>query len=112
MKQRFRPLACSLTLAMLAALPNDATALVRHKQKAAEATGTRHHANGEPKKGKHAARVETARHKKSPAADAPATPQLSGDLAAVKNAIDLARKTKTAEATAIEKTIGDTAGQR
>ena len=42
----------------------------------------------------------------------PATPPLSGDLAAVKQAIDLARKAKTGEATAIEKTIGDPAAQK
>ena len=37
---------------------------------------------------------------------------LSGDLAAVRNAIDLARKAKTSEATAIEKTIGDPAARK
>jgi soluble lytic murein transglycosylase len=37
---------------------------------------------------------------------------LSGDVAAVKNAIDLMRKAKTAEATAMEKTIGDPAAQK
>ena len=39
-------------------------------------------------------------------------PPLSGDLAAVKQAIDLVRKAKTGEATAIEKTIGDPAAQK
>ncbi len=37
---------------------------------------------------------------------------LSGDLAAVKNAIDLARKAKTSEATAIQKTISDPAARK
>ena len=37
---------------------------------------------------------------------------LSADLAAVKNAIDLARKAKTGEATAIQKTIGDPAARK
>ena len=37
---------------------------------------------------------------------------LSADLAAVKDAIDLARKAKTTEATAIQKTIGDPAARK
>jgi soluble lytic murein transglycosylase len=37
---------------------------------------------------------------------------LSGDLAAVRQAIDLTRKAKTAEATATEKAIGDPAAQK
>ena len=37
---------------------------------------------------------------------------LSGDLAAVRNAIDLARKAKTSDATAIEKTIADPAARK
>jgi soluble lytic murein transglycosylase len=37
---------------------------------------------------------------------------LAADLAAVKNAINLARKAKTSEATAIQKTIGDTAARK
>jgi soluble lytic murein transglycosylase len=45
----------------------------------------------------------------SPVAD---TPPLSGDLAAVKNAIDLTRKAKISEATAIEETITDPAARQ
>ena len=41
-----------------------------------------------------------------------AAPPLSGDLAAIKNAIDLARKAKTGEATVIGQTIGDPAAQK
>src|ERR1700682_3307307 len=41
-----------------------------------------------------------------------AAPPLSGDLAAVRDAIDLARKAKTNEATAIQKTIGDPAARK
>ena len=47
----------------------------------------------------------------APAQTAPATP-LSGDLAAVKQAIDLVREGKTREATAIEKSIGDPVAQK
>ena len=52
------------------------------------------------------------RRKSTPSVDAATAAPLSGDLAAVKNAIDLARKARTSEATAIEKTIGDPAAQK
>jgi soluble lytic murein transglycosylase len=112
MNQRFRPLTCFFTLAMLAALSTDATALARHDQikharKPHEATGTRHHKKAVLKKRGH---VAAARHKSAPSADV--TPPLSGDLAAVKTAIDLMRKAKTGEATVVEKTIGDPAAQK
>jgi soluble lytic murein transglycosylase len=117
MNQRFRLLTCFLTLAMLAALSSDATALARYKQtrdskKVHEATGAGHHRNAGLKKREHAAAVAAARRKSAPSVDAAAEPQLSGDLAAVKNAIDLARKAKTSEATVIEKTIGDPAARK
>ncbi len=111
MNRRFRPLTCFLALAILAALSGDAAALarpkqVRHAEKPHETRAVRHHGK------EHAVHVDAARHKKAPSADAAAAPQLSGDLAAVKNAIDLARKAKTGEATVIEKTIGDPAAQK
>jgi soluble lytic murein transglycosylase len=46
------------------------------------------------------------------ASPVPATPALSGDVAAVKQAIDLVRKGKTAEATAIKKSVGDPVAQK
>jgi soluble lytic murein transglycosylase len=118
MNQRFRPLTCFFTLAMLAALSTDATALARHDRthharKPHEATGARHHKKAALKKRGH---VAAARRKSAPSADV--TPQsaaaspLSGELAAVKTAIDLARKGKTSEATVMEKTIGDPAAQK
>jgi peptidoglycan lytic transglycosylase len=119
MNRRFGPLTCFLSLAMFAALSSDAMALAaRHKQnehaKKADAAGkAAHHSTS--KKGKHA-RAEAARHKSEPAAKASpetaAAPPLSGDLAAIKDAIDLVRKGKTADATAVEKTIGDPAAQK
>jgi peptidoglycan lytic transglycosylase len=118
MNQRFRPLTCFFTLAMLAALSTDATALARHDQirragKPHEATGVRHHKKAALKKRGH---VAAARRKSAPSVDAPpqsaAASPLSGDLAAVKTAIDLARKAKTGEATVAEKTIGDPAAQK
>jgi soluble lytic murein transglycosylase len=119
MNQPFLPLTCLFTLATLAALSSDALALGRHKQTphakmAQEATGERHHVA--LKKLAHAAHVAAARRKSAPSVDElpqrPAVPPLSGDLAAVKNAIDLVRKAKTGEATAIEKTIGDPAAKK
>lgn len=117
MNQRFRPLTCFLTLAMLAALSSDATALARYKQtrdskKAHEATGARHPRNAGLKKRGHVVDVAAPPRKSALAVDAAAEPPLSGDLAAVKNAIDLARRTKTGEATVIEKTISDPAAQK
>ena len=117
MNQRFRLLTCFLALTLLAALSSDATALARYKQtrdpkKAHEATGAGHHRNAGLKKREHVPAVAVAGRKSATSADAAAEPQLSGNLAAVKNAIDLARKAKTSEATVIEKTIGDPAAQK
>jgi soluble lytic murein transglycosylase len=60
--------------------------------------------------------VAAGRRKPAPAIDAPApnaaaTP-LPGDLAAIKQAIDLVRKGKTGEATGIKKSIGDPVAQK
>jgi soluble lytic murein transglycosylase len=119
MHQRFAPLTCFLTLAALVAHSGNAVALDRHKptqssRKAHETTGAGHHRTAALRKRGHKAHDKVA-HKSAPSADAsqkpPALP-LSGDLAAVKNAIDLMRKAKTAEATAMEKTIGDPAAQK
>ena len=117
MNQRFRPLTCFLALALLAALSSDATALARYKQtrdskKAHEATGARHPRNAGLRKRGHMLDVAAPPRKSALAVDAAAASPLSGDLAAVKNAIDLARKAKTGEATVIEQTIGDPAAQK
>src|SRR5712671_6113048 len=121
MNRRFGPLTCFLTLAMLAALSSDAVALARHKQiqharKADAASKAGHHRKSALKKSRHALHVAAARRKPAPPVDVPpqtaAASPLSGDLAAVKQAIDLVRKAKTGEATVIEKTIGDPAAQR
>jgi soluble lytic murein transglycosylase len=116
MSQRFRPLICFLSLAMFAAFPSDATALARYKQtrdskKTQEDRGARHHRNVGLKK-REAADVTAARRKSAPSVDVAAESPLSGDLAAVKNVIELARKAKTSEATVVEKTIGDLAAQK
>jgi soluble lytic murein transglycosylase len=119
MNQCFRPLTCFFSFAMLAALSNDAVALARHKQiqharRADAATKAGHQRNSALKKGRHAAhaqRSKPARSINEPVQTAAASP-LSGDFAAVKQAIELVRKAKTGEATVIEKTISDPAAQK
>jgi soluble lytic murein transglycosylase len=117
MNQRLRPLSCFLTLAVLAVCSTDAASRAGDKpqqtKKPHEATGVPHHGSAALKKAAHARHVAAAQRKPTRSSDVPppaadAAP-LSGDLAAVRNAIDLARKAKTSEATAIEKTISDPA---
>jgi len=122
MNQRFRPLTCLCALAMLTAYSSDAAAAARHKPthhaKKADAgpkhAGRKHQAAH--KKAKHAANTAAARRKSTKSTDAPApaatAAPLTGDLAAVRQAIDLVRKGKTGEATAIGKTIADPAAQK
>jgi soluble lytic murein transglycosylase len=120
MNQRFGPLTCVFSLAMLATFSSAASAHTRQKQiehakKAHTASKAGHHHHAALKKDKREKDKHSARHKSEPAAKAPETaetPPLSGDLAAVKNAIDLARKAKITEATAAEKGIGDPAAQK
>jgi soluble lytic murein transglycosylase len=121
MNQLLHPLSCLLTLAVLALCSTDAAARANHKPQHAkrphEATATRHHRNAALKKAGHANKVVALPSKPpTPSGDA-ASPSddaspLSADLAAVRNAIDLARKAKTSDATAIEKTIGDPAARK
>jgi soluble lytic murein transglycosylase len=119
MNQRLGPLSCFVALAALASFSSDALALARPKQvehaKKADATSKAEHRRGAgPKKDKHAehaARRKSESSAKSSPEKAEAPP-LTGDLAAVKNAIDLVRKAKTADATAAEKAIGDPAAQK
>jgi soluble lytic murein transglycosylase len=124
MNQRLRPLSCLLTLATLAVFSTDAAARASHKPqhakkshaKSHETAGGRHHRNAALRKTGHAKRVAAAQRKSTRSGDAPppsaAAPPLSGDLAAVKEAIALARKAKTSEATALKNTIGDPAVQK
>ena len=120
MSQRLRPLFCFLISALLAVCSTGAIARANHKpqhaKKPHEASGARHHRNAAHEKAGHAKRSaakerESARSSAAPPASVEASP-LSADLAAVKNAIDLARKAKTTEATAIQKTIADPAARK
>ena len=121
MNRHFGTLTCFSTLAMLAAFSSDAIARANHEKiphtrKAEAPTRAGHQRNSELKKGRHAAHVAAARRKPAVSIDVPAqtaaAPPLSGDLAAVKQAIGLVRKAKIGEATAVEKTIGDPAAQK
>jgi soluble lytic murein transglycosylase len=118
MNQRLRPLSCFLALAVLAIPSTDAGARASHKshqaKKPHEVSGMRHHRDA--KKSGHARQAVAAQRKSTQSSEAvsssaEASP-LSADLAAVKNAIDLARKAKTGEATAVQKTIGDPAARK
>src|ERR1700677_48663 len=120
MTQRLHSLSCFLTLAVLAFFSTDDVARASHKPQQArkphEATGVRHHRNAAVVKTEHPKHVMAAQRKSTRPGDAPppsaeAFP-LSADLAAVRNAIYLARKAKTGEATAVQKTIGDPAARR
>jgi len=85
MNQRFQALTCFFTFAMLAVLSNYAVALSRHKQ---------------------------AQHPKRADAATAIASSLSGDLAAVKQAINLVRKAKIGEATGIKKSIANPVAQK
>ncbi|MGA2996649.1 transglycosylase SLT domain-containing protein [Bradyrhizobium sp.] len=115
MNQRLRPLSCFLISALLAVCSTAAIGRANHKSPRAgkphEASGARHHRNAAHEKAGHAKHVaakerESARPAAAPSASPEASP-LPADLAAAKNAIELARKAKTSEATAIQKTIAD-----
>jgi soluble lytic murein transglycosylase len=119
MTQRLHSLSCFLTLAVLAFCSTDNVARANHKplqaKKPHEVTGVRHPRNAVVKT-EHAKHVMAAQRKSTRSSDAPppsaeASP-LSVDLVAVRNAIDLARKAKTGEATAVQKTIGDPAARK
>src|SRR5258708_34929673 len=88
---------------------------IEHANEEDAATGARHQRNFLFRKARHV-HVAAAPSEPSPSIDVPppraAAAPLSGDLAAVKNAIDLVRKAKSGEATAIKKTIDDPAAQK
>lgn len=120
MNLHFRRLTGLLALVLLTGLPNSAFAQARHKhtqhaKKTDGAKGSHHQRKTALKKGKHPAHEE-AKHASSPPSSTPSqsadvTPPLTGDPAAVKNALDLVRAGKTSEASAVEVTIGDPAAK-
>ncbi|MCK1390851.1 lytic transglycosylase domain-containing protein [Bradyrhizobium sp. 1] len=114
MNQCLRSLACLVAMAALALLPAELAAKSKSsapkKTHEAKAGKQRHAAAG--KHGKHAEAKRKPKKQDDEAADKPAAPPLTGDLAALKDAIDLARKGKTDDATAARDRITDPAGQK
>jgi soluble lytic murein transglycosylase len=123
MKPCFRSLSCLLAVTALALLSTEAAA----RTGATQPPGSKTHAANKTSAAKQAlpqrsAAVEKRRHakhadaerKSKPSKDEPARkePALTGDLALVKEAIDLARKAKTDEATATRDRITDPAAQK
>jgi len=121
MNQCLRSLACVVAVAALALLPTELAAKSSHKSSASKKTHEakaggksagkqRHAASG--KHGKHAEARRKSKKQDDEPADKPAPPALTGDLAVLKDAIDLARKGKTDDATAARDRIADPAGQK
>ena len=134
MHQLFRPLPCLFVLAALTGTSHDALAArpkqVQQEKKSAAASPARPERGATLKKEeksvkkddksakqeakpKHA-HVAAKRRKKGRDDDKPAekNPELTGDQAAVKDAMDLARRGKTSDATDVEKKITDPAAQK
>jgi soluble lytic murein transglycosylase len=121
MNQLFRPLPCLFVLAALAGSSSDAIAArhkSQHEKKSEAASASRHESKAalrkEEKKSRRAEHAAAKRHKKMPGDDKneKAAPQLTGDMAVVKNVFELARHAKTSDATDAERTITDPAAQK
>jgi soluble lytic murein transglycosylase len=117
MNQCLRSLACFVAVAAMALLPTELAAKSSQKSAAPKKTheakaGKHRHASAG--KARHAKRAEVKRKSKKTVepADRTAPPPLTGDLAALKDSIDLARKGKTDDASAARDRIADPAGQK
>ncbi|WFU37690.1 lytic transglycosylase domain-containing protein [Bradyrhizobium sp. CB82] len=119
MNQCLRSLACFLTMAVLALVTTEAAAKGHHKQsgpkKTHEAKAGKQRSAAAAGKHRHSKHAEANRKSKAQdeePSEKPSRPPLTGDLAALKDAIDLARKAKTDDATAARNRIADPAGQK
>ncbi|MGY4488284.1 hypothetical protein ACVWWR_007475 [Bradyrhizobium sp. LM3.2] len=118
MNQCLRSLACVVAVAALAFIPNELAAKSSHKSSApkktheAKAGKQRHASAGKARHGKHAEAKRKSKKSDDEPSDKQAVPPLTGDLAALKDAIDLARKGKTDDASAARDRIIDPAGQK
>lgn len=118
MNQCLRSLACVVVVAALAFIPNELAAKSSHKSSApkktheAKAGKQRHASAGKARHGKHAEAKRKSKKSDDEPSDKQAAPPLTGDLAALKDAIDLARKGKTDDASAARDRIIDPAGQK
>lgn len=121
----FRSMSCLITVAAFALCSSEATARTdakqQHARKTHEAKKTPETKEARPQRSaavekrrhaKHADAERKSRRSKDEPARKEATPALTGDLALVKEAIDLARKAKTDEATATRDRIADPAAQK
>jgi soluble lytic murein transglycosylase len=119
MNRRLRSLSCFLAVAAVAFVSTEAPARTQSKQpqakKTHEAKAARPHrsaAVGKHRHARHADAQQQAKRSKDASPPKEAAPPLTGDLALLKEAIDLARKAKTDEATATRNKITDPAGQK
>lgn len=132
MNRCLRPLACFATAAALALLPVQATAKPHHQHQAKSGHGdkkahgtkaARESGSGKHRHARHGTdKRKSAKAKSAPSKSAettkasepekPAGPQLSGDLANVRDAILAARRGKTGDATDIQAKITDPVGRK
>ncbi|UPK31920.1 lytic transglycosylase domain-containing protein [Bradyrhizobium sp. 186] len=122
MNQRLRSLACVVAMAAVALLPTELAAKSSHKSSASKKTHEakdsnktgkqRHAATVKSRHGKHADAKRKSKKPDDEPSDKPAPPPLTGDLAALKDAIDLTRKGKNDDASAARDRIADPAGQK
>jgi soluble lytic murein transglycosylase len=127
MIQLFRPLPCLFVLAALASPSSDAFAAghkahqpekkherkVEASSKAASKKDESKAASKKEEKKNHSVRVAAKHHKKKKDAEpAEAKPELTGDLAVLRDTFDLARHGKTADATDNAKKLTDPAAQK
>lgn len=118
MNQCLRSLACVIAMAAVAFLPTALAAKGSHKSPASKKTHEaksgkqRHAAAAKSRHGKHADAKHKSKKQDDAPSDKPAPPPLTGDLAALKDTIDLARKGKNDDAGAARGRIADPAGQK
>ncbi|WP_187435915.1 lytic transglycosylase domain-containing protein [Bradyrhizobium hipponense] len=118
MNQCLRSLACVIAMAAVAFLPTTLAAKSSHKSPASKKTHEaksgkqRHAAAAKSRHGKHADAKRKSKKQDDAPSDKPAPPPLTGDLAALKDTIDLARKGKNDDAGAARGRIADPAGQK
>ncbi|MGN8548037.1 transglycosylase SLT domain-containing protein [Bradyrhizobium sp. 13971] len=130
MNRCLRPLACFATAAALALLPVQATAKPHHQHQAKSGHGDKKAHGGKAARESASDKRRHARHgadkrksakaksapsksaEKAPEPEKPAGPQLSGDLATVRDAILAARRGKTSDATDIQARITDPVGRK
>src|SRR3954467_5666586 len=118
MNQCLRSLACVVALAALAFIPTELAAKSSHKSSApkktheAKAGKQRHASAGKARHGKHAEAKRKSKKQDDAPSDKAAARTLTGDLAALKDAIDLARMGKTEDAGAARDRNADPAGQK